>query len=115
MILSDLDTLETYALREELHSTLSAVLEPQFKLNRERAGLMEIKGSIWESWYIPGTPFGIEKIDSNAYFNFRFFDNNKRRVYLDREASYSSISKAMNALGAHVARYNDSIVVAVTA
>lgn len=77
--------------------------------------MKKIDESVWESWYIPGTPFGIEKIDEHAYYNFRFFDNNKRRVYLDREASYSSMSKAMKALGAHVTRYEDSIIVGVSA
>ena len=72
-----------------------------------------IHGSAWESWYIPGTPFGIEKLDGYAYYNFRFWDGNGRRVYLDREASYSSMTKAMKVLGAHVARYNDSIVTGI--
>ena len=35
---------ETNALREELHAVLMAALEPIFRANRERAGIIEREG-----------------------------------------------------------------------
>lgn len=72
--------------------------------------LEPITGSTWESWTIAGTPFGIEKIDHNAYFNFRLFGT--RRVYLDKETSYSTRRKAYDVLRGHAARYEKNIVTA---
>lgn len=70
--------------------------------------LESIQGSVWESWQIVGMPFGIERLDRNCYFNFRLFGS--RRVYLDREVSYSSKANALKVLESHIEKYEKSII-----
>ena len=72
--------------------------------------LEPIAGSVWESWQMTGKPFGIERIDNHCYFNFRLFGS--RRVYLDREASYSSRENALKVLSSHIVKYEQSIIYA---
>ena len=64
--------------------------------------------SPWQSWQVIGSPFGIERIDSNCFFIYRVFGS--RRVYLNQEESYPSKAKAITALVPKVKQYNLSIV-----
>jgi hypothetical protein len=67
---------------------------------------------VWETHYVFGYPFGIEKIDSRDYVVFREFGS--RRIYL-REDGFTSKEQALAYLAPIVEKYNNSIITAITA
>lgn len=74
--------------------------------------LIKDEKSVWETHFIEGFPFGIEKIDSRDYVVFRLFGS--RRVYL-REDGFTSQAQALTYLAPVVENYNNSIITAITA
>lgn len=74
--------------------------------------LIKDEKSVWETYFIEGFPFGIEKIDSRDYVVFRLFGS--RRVYL-REDGFTSKEQALAYLAPVVENYNNSIITAITA
>lgn len=74
--------------------------------------LIKDKTSVWETHLVEGYPFGIEKIAPRDYVVFRLWAN--RRVYL-REQGFTSKQQAGAYLAPIVAKYEASIVTAITA
>lgn len=74
--------------------------------------LIKDNASVWETHLVEGYPFGIEKIAPRDYVIFRLWGG--RRVYL-RDEGFTSKAQAMAYLEPVVAKYEASIVVAVTA
>lgn len=68
--------------------------------------------SVWETHFIEGYPFGIEKIAPRDYVAFRMWGG--RRVYL-RDTGFTSKAQALDYLTPIVQKYQDSIITAVTA
>ncbi len=66
----------------------------------------------WETHYVFGYPFGIEKIDNRDYVVFREFGS--RRIYL-REEGFTSKDQALNFLSPIVENYSNSIITAINA
>ena len=62
--------------------------------------------------YVFGYPFGIEKIDNRDYVVFREFGS--RRIYL-RDEGFTSKQQASDYLAPIVAKYEASIITAITA
>lgn len=67
---------------------------------------------VWETHYVFGYPFGIEKISSRDYVVFREFGS--RRIYL-REEGFTSKAQALAYLSPIVENYSNSIITAITA
>ena len=72
--------------------------------------LIKDEKSVWETHFIEGFPFGIEKIDSSDYVVFRLFGS--RRIYL-REDGFTSKAQALAYLANDVNTYKNSIVEAI--
>jgi hypothetical protein len=68
--------------------------------------------SVWETHFIEGYPFGIEKIDARDYVAFRIWGG--YRVYL-RDEGFTSKAQALDYLTPIVEKYQSSIITAVTA
>jgi hypothetical protein len=66
----------------------------------------------WETHYVFGYPFGIEKIAPRDYVVFREFGS--RRIYL-REDGFTSKEQALAYLAPMVEKYSNSIITAITA
>jgi hypothetical protein len=66
---------------------------------------------VWETDYVFGYPFGIEKIAPRDYVVFREFGS--RRIYL-RENSFTSKAQALDYLNPIVEKYSNSIITAIT-
>jgi len=75
--------------------------------------LKKSTNDVWDTDYVWGYPFGIEKIDSRCYVTFREFGS--RRCYLNNSQMFASKAQALAYLEPIIEKYNDSIVVAVTA
>jgi len=74
--------------------------------------LIKDEKSVWETHFIEGFPFGIEKISSRDYVVFRLFGS--RRIYL-REDGFTSKAQALAYLAPVVENYSNSIITAITA
>lgn len=74
--------------------------------------LIKDENSVWETHFIEGFPFGIEKIDLRDYVVFRLFGS--RRIYL-REDGFTSKEQALAYLVPVVENYSNSIITAITA
>ena len=68
--------------------------------------------SVWETHFIEGYPFGIEKIAPRDYVAFRMWGGN--RIYL-RDEGFTSKAQALAYLEPIVEKYQSSIITAVTA
>ena len=65
---------------------------------------------VWETHYVFGYPFGIEKIDSRDFVVFREWGS--RRIYL-REEGFTSKAQALDFLAPIVEKYASSIITAL--
>ena len=74
--------------------------------------LVKDTASTWETHLVEGYPFGMEKIAPRDYVIFRLWGG--RRVYL-RDEGFTSKAQAMTYLEPVIAKYEASIIVAVTA
>ena len=72
--------------------------------------LIKSQGETWETHYVEGYPFGIEKIAPRDYVVFRLWGKN--RVYL-RDTGFTSLKQASDYLAPVVAKYEASIITAL--
>jgi hypothetical protein len=73
--------------------------------------LIKDEASAWETHFVEGYPFGIEKIDRGAWYPFQLWG--KRRIYLETKGMGKE--KATAILKEKVEDYKARIIVGVTA
>lgn len=78
---------------------------------RERK-LIPIEGSVWESWQLEGTPFGIEKIAPYDYVVFRMWGRERVYMSITKDKGFTSREFSYLYLLEKAREYEESIVVA---
>ena len=73
--------------------------------------LIKDEASVWETHYVEGYPFGIEKIDRGAWYPFQLWG--KRRIYLETKGMGKE--KAVAILKVRLEDYKSRIIEGVSA